>query len=148
MGLPLYWECKPTDAIHAGVYTSDKSSSLSTIDKIHLKYDCINGSIINGFQQPTVYSVVLNKLPDFEVFCELETLQYKNNIQICFEFCNIFFEDDDQERDKFNVETLNFTLQMIGIWTIKWFFKNLKPVPIVLDRNTTPVQKLLLVDNI
>ena len=36
---PACWDFKPTSAIHAyspGVYTSDKSINLSTIDKIHV----------------------------------------------------------------------------------------------------------------
>ena len=51
-----YWDYKPTNANLAdspGVYTSDKIIlNLSTIDKIHLKCDCIDGSIQDGVRQP------------------------------------------------------------------------------------------------
>ena len=32
----------------AGSYKSDKPINITGIDKIHLKCDCINGSIVNG----------------------------------------------------------------------------------------------------
>ena len=35
-----------------GVYTSDKILNLNTTNKIHLKCDCIDGSIQNGVRQP------------------------------------------------------------------------------------------------
>ena len=51
LGLALYWDCKPTNVIHAdspGVYSNDKVLNLSTIKKILLRGDCIDGSIQNG----------------------------------------------------------------------------------------------------
>ena len=42
-------------------YISQTFLSLSTTNKIHLKSDCINGSITNGVQQPILYSFVLDK---------------------------------------------------------------------------------------
>ena len=44
-----------------GVYTSDKILNLNTTNKIHLKCDCIDGSIQNGLRQPILYSFVLDK---------------------------------------------------------------------------------------
>ena len=57
----LYWDYKPTNAVHAdsqGVYTSDKIFNLNTIDKLHLKCDVINGSVVNALRQPTLFSFV------------------------------------------------------------------------------------------
>ena len=52
LGFDPYWDYKPTNAIHAdspGVYTNDKHIlNLNTIKKIHLKCDCIDGSIQDG----------------------------------------------------------------------------------------------------
>ena len=53
LGFTTYWVYKPNNAIHAdspGLYTSDKILNLSTIDKIHLKFDVIDGSFQNGFE--------------------------------------------------------------------------------------------------
>ena len=65
------WDYKPTNAIHAdssGVYTSDKSLNLSTIDKIHLKCDCVDGIIANGPSQPVLFSFPLDKPSGIKVF--------------------------------------------------------------------------------
>ena len=58
---------KPTKAIHAdspGVYTSDK---LFTKDKIHLKCEVIDGSVVIGSRQPLLFSFVLDKPSGYEV---------------------------------------------------------------------------------
>ena len=44
-----------------GVYNSDKILNLNTTKKIHLKCDCIDGSIQNGVRQPILFTFVLNK---------------------------------------------------------------------------------------
>ena len=43
LGFTPYWDYKPS-----GVYTSDKILNLNTVNKIHLKCDLIDGSIVNG----------------------------------------------------------------------------------------------------
>ena len=58
LGFVPYWDNKPTNAIHANspwVYTSQKNLNLSTIDKIQLKRDVIDGSVVNGIREPIVY---------------------------------------------------------------------------------------------
>ena len=40
--------------------------------------DVINGSIINGVQQPILCSFHLDKAPVYKVFCEPETINLKN----------------------------------------------------------------------
>ena len=86
------WDYKPTNAIHAdspGVYTIDKYIlNLNTIDKIHLKCDCINGSIEDGLRQPILFSFVLDKPSEYKVFCEPESIHYKKKY---FEYYNILF---------------------------------------------------------
>ena len=59
MGFTPYWDYKPTNPIHAdrpGAYSSDKIFNLSTIDKIHLKCDVIDGSVVTGIQEPILFS--------------------------------------------------------------------------------------------
>ena len=50
---------------------------LNTISKIHLKCDCIDGSVIDGVRQPIIYSFVLDKKPGYKIFSEPETIHYK-----------------------------------------------------------------------
>ena len=40
------------------------------MNEIHLKCDCIDGSIVEGLRQTNFYSFVLHKLPGYKVFCE------------------------------------------------------------------------------
>ena len=35
-----------------GNYKSDKSTIITGINEVHLKCDCINGSIVNGIREP------------------------------------------------------------------------------------------------
>ena len=43
----------------AGSYKSDRPINVTGIDKIHLKCDCIQGSIMNGVREPILYSFAL-----------------------------------------------------------------------------------------
>ena len=42
-------------------YTGEKPINISGIDKIHLKCDFFDGSFVNGFRQPFLYSFALDK---------------------------------------------------------------------------------------
>ena len=79
-GFTPYWEYEPTNAYHLGspgVYTTDKILYLITIDKLHLKCDVIDESVVNGLRQPIIQSFVLDKTSGYKVFCEPETTTYK-----------------------------------------------------------------------
>ena len=54
-----------------------KKLYLSTIDKIPLKSDCIDGVIQNGLGQLIVFSFNLTNQVVKKFFCEPETIQYK-----------------------------------------------------------------------
>ena len=114
-----YWDYKPTNAIHTdspGVYTSDKIIlTLDTINKIHLKCNCIDGSIQDGVRQPILFSFVLDKPAGYKVFCEPETIHYEKVKKSVFNTITFHLEDDNNEIVDINNETLTFTLQMIKI---------------------------------
>ena len=44
----------------AGSYKSDKPVNITEIDKLLLKADCIQGSILDGLRQPIWYSFALS----------------------------------------------------------------------------------------
>ena len=119
LGFTPYWECKPTNtslADASGVYTSDKIIlNLNTMNKIHLKCDCIDGSIQDGIRQPILYSFVLDKKPGYKIFSEPETVHYKKINKSVLNTITFYLEDDNYEEVDFNGETLTFTLQMIKI---------------------------------
>ena len=46
-----------------GNYESNKHINITGIDELHLKYDCISGSIVNGTREPILYPFALSSLP-------------------------------------------------------------------------------------
>ena len=110
LGFTPYWDYKPS-----GVYTSDKILNLNTVNKIHLKYDIIQGGVVNGVGQPILYSFVLDKEPGYKVFCEPETIHFEKINKSVLNTITFYVEDDNNKEVDFNPETLTFTLQMIKI---------------------------------
>ena len=72
LGFDPYWDYKPTNSFNAdspGVYSSDKIIfNLNTINKIHLKCDIIDGSVVDGVRQPILFSFVLDKPSGYKLF--------------------------------------------------------------------------------
>ena len=110
LGFTPGWDYK-----HYNKYTSQKVVNLGSTNKIHLKCDCIDGSVLNGIRQPILFSFVLDKLPGYKVFCEPETIHYKKINKSVLNTITFYLEDNDRKEVDFNGETLTFTLQMIKI---------------------------------
>ena len=110
LGFTPGWDYK-----HYNKYTSQKIVNLGSTNKIHLKCDCIDGSVVNGSRQSILYSFVLDKLPGYKVFCKPETIHYKKINKSVLNTITFYLEDDNNKEVDFNGETLTFTLQMIKI---------------------------------
>ena len=82
-----------------GVYTSDKILNLKTTNKIHLKSDVTDGSVLKRVRQPILYSFVLDKLPGYKVFCEPETIHYKKINRSVFNTITFYLEDDNNKKN-------------------------------------------------
>ena len=50
-----------------GNYQSDRPINITGIDKVHLKCDCIQASIMNGIRQPILYSFALSSPPGYKI---------------------------------------------------------------------------------
>ena len=125
LGFEPYWDYKPiANPYHViqGVYTSDKILNLNTTNKIHLKCDCIDGSIQDGVRQPILFTFVLDKPSGYKIFSEPETIHYKKINKSVLNTITFYLEDDNNNEVDFNGETLTFTLQMIKI-SIKKCYK-------------------------
>ena len=86
--------------------------NLSTKDKIHLKCDCVDGSVVNGLRQPILFSFMLDKHPGYKVFCEPETIHYKKNESVS-QTITFYTENDNHEEVSLNEKTLIFTLKIV-----------------------------------
>ena len=109
-GFTAGWDYK-----HYNQYLSKKIVNLSNTNKIHLKCDAIDGSLVDGVRQPILYSFVLDKPKGYKVFSEPGTIHYKKINKSVLNTITFYLEDDSDKEVDFNQETLTFTLQMIKI---------------------------------
>ena len=107
LGLTRGWDYK-----HYNEYISQKSVNLSKTNKIHLKTDCIDGSILSGLRQPALHSFVLDNLPGYKIFSQAETVHFKEINKSVLNTITFYLEDDDNEEVNCNGEKLIFTLQV------------------------------------
>ena len=101
--------------IIAGSYKSDRPINITGIDKIHLKWDCIQGSIINGIREPILYSFALSSPPGYKIYKEPRVKLFKKINKSVLSHITFYFEDDDHKTVDFNNETKSFICQLIRI---------------------------------
>ena len=99
----------------AGSYRSDKPINITGIDKIHLKCDCIQGSIVNGTRAPVLYSFALSSPPSHKIYKEPRVKLFKKINKSVLSHITFYLEDDDHKPVDFNNETISFTCQLIKI---------------------------------
>ena len=99
--------------IIAGSYKSDKPINITGIDKIHLKCDCIQGSIVNGIREPILYSFALSSPPGHKIYKEPRIKLFKKINKSVLSHITFYLEDDDHKPVDFNNETISFTCQLI-----------------------------------
>ena len=101
--------------IIAGSYKSDKPINITGIDEIHLKCDCIQGSIVNGIREPILYSFALSSPPGHRIYKEPRIKLFKKVNKSVLSHITCYFEDDDHKPVDFHNETISFTCQLIKI---------------------------------
>ena len=99
----------------AGSYKSDKPINITGIDKIHLKCDCIQGSIVNGIREPILFSFALSSPPGHKIYKEPIVKLFKTINKSVLSHIRFYFEDDDHKPVDFNNEMISFTCQLIKI---------------------------------
>ena len=99
----------------AGSYKSDKPINITGIDKIHLKCDCIQGSIVNGVRESILYSFALSSPPRLKIYKEPRIKLFKKVNKSVLSHITFYFEDDDHKPVGFNGERISFTCQLIKI---------------------------------
>ena len=109
----------PLDDIHGfyqfikGSYKSDKPINIIGTDKIHLKCDCIQDSIVNGIREPILFSFALSSPPGHKIYKEPMNKLFKKVNKSVLSHITFYFEDDDHKPLDFNNETVSFTCQLI-----------------------------------
>ena len=101
--------------IIAGSYEGSRPINITGIDKIHLKFDCIQGSIVNGIREPILYSFALCSPPGHKIYKEPRIKLFKKVNKSVLSHITFYLEDDDYRPVDFNNETISFTCQLIKI---------------------------------
>ena len=98
-----------------GTHESEKPVMITTTDKVHLKCDCVDGSIVNGIQEQILFSFNLSAPPGYKIIKEPTTVLYKLINKTRLDTIQFFLEDSNHDSVDFNGETLTFTIQIIKI---------------------------------
>ena len=110
--------CYPLDDIDgfyqiiAGSYKRDRPINITGIDKIHLKCDCIQGSIVNGIREPILYSFALSSPPGHKICKEPRVKLFKKINKSVLSHITFYFEEDDHKSVDFKNETISLTCQL------------------------------------
>ena len=99
----------------AGLYKSERPINITGIDKVHLKCDCVGGSIVNGTREPILYSFALDQPPGHKIYKEPKVKLFKKINKRVLSHIIFYLEDDDYKPVDFNGETISFTCQLIKI---------------------------------
>ena len=99
----------------SGTHTSEKPVMITTTDKVHLKCDCVDGSIVNGIREQILFSFNLSAPPGYKIIKEPTTVLYKSINKTRLDTIQFFLDDSNHDSVDFNGETLTFTIQIIKI---------------------------------
>ena len=99
----------------AGSYKSDKTINITGIDKVHLKCDCIDGSIVKGVREPILHSFALSSTPGYKLYKKPKVKLFKKVNKSVLSHIRLYLEDDDHEEIDFNGGTISFTCPLIKI---------------------------------
>ena len=98
-----------------GAYKSDKPINITGIDKVHLKCNVVDGSIVNGVREPILYYFALDQPPGHKIYKEPKVKLFKKINKSVLSHIIFYLEDGDYNPVEFNGETMSFTCQLIKI---------------------------------
>ena len=96
-------------------YKSDRPIDITGVDKIHLKADFIQSSIVNGVREANLYSFALSSPPGHKIFKEPKMKLFKRVNKSVLSHITFYLEDDDHKPVDFHNKTIGFTCQLIEI---------------------------------
>ena len=99
----------------SGTHTSEKPVMITTTDKVRLKCDCVDSSIVNGIREQILFSFNLSAPLGYKIMKEPTTVLYKKINKTRLDTIQFFLEDSIHNPVDFNGETLTFTIQIIKI---------------------------------
>ena len=119
---PIYFNSKLNELLGftnthyiQGTHISEKPVMITTTDKVHLKCDCVDGSIVNGIREQILFSFNVSAPPGYKIIKEPNIILYKKINKTRLDSIQFFLEDNNHNPVDFNGETLTFTIQIIKI---------------------------------
>ena len=119
---PIYFNSKLNELLGftnthyiQGTHKSEKPVMITTTDKVHLKCDCVDGSIVNGIREQILFSFNLSAPPGYKIIKEPNIILYKKINKTTLDSIQFFLEDNNHNPVDFNGETLTFTIQIFKI---------------------------------
>ena len=119
---PIYFNSKLNELLGftdtnyiEGTHISEKPVMITTTDKVHLKCDCVDGSIVNGIREQILFSFNLSAPPGYKIIKEPNVILYKKINKTRLDSIQFFLEDNNHNPVDFNSEILTFTIQIIKI---------------------------------
>ena len=97
----------------AGSYKSDRPLNITGIDKVHLKCNVVDGSIVNGVRETILYSFGLSSPPGHKIYKEPRVKLFKKINKSVLSHITFYPEDDDYKPVDFHGETITFTCHLI-----------------------------------
>ena len=89
-----------------------KKINITGLNKVHLKCDCIDGSIVNGTREPILYSSALDQPPGHKIYKEPRINFFRKINKRVLSRLTFYPEDDDYRPVDFKNETVSFTCQL------------------------------------
>ena len=103
--------------MNAASYESYRPINKTGIDKVHLKSNVVDGSIVNGTTEPILYSFALSSPPGPKIYKKPRVKLFKKINKSVLSHILIYLEDDDHKPVDFPNETISFTCQLIEFTT-------------------------------
>ena len=98
-----------------GTHKSDKPIMITSIDKVHLNCDCVDGSSVNGVREHVLFSLNLSVPPGYKIINAPTTVLYKKINKPRLDKIQFFIEDSNHNPVDFNKETRTYTIRFIKI---------------------------------
>ena len=98
----------------AGSYKGDRPINITGIDKVYVKCNVVDGSMVNDRREPILFSFALSSLPGHKIYKAPRIKLFKKMNKSVLSHITFYLDDDHKPVD-FNNETISFTCQLIKI---------------------------------
>ena len=97
-------------------HKSEKPVMITTTDKVHLKCDCVDFSIVNGIREQILFSFSLSSPAGYKIIKESNIILYKMINKTQLDKIRFSLENSNDNPVDFNSETLTtFTIHIVEI---------------------------------